>query len=108
MSDLYMNGRGVMDRTRKLNDALWDAMVPAWLGTSAAICGPFVAVMILLIDDEPRSILPYVAGAVLSLACFALGAFFAAPWFKARAAVQAHRKAMEAETTKRGRGWAHS
>lgn len=97
--DKYMNGIGLMEKTRCLEKKLWDAVLPAWLGSSVGLSG--VGLSLLLMDDGAT-------GFIFSAIFAAVAYFSAKPWFLALAEQDAHRRSMEAENKKRGDGWAKS
>lgn len=106
MSDeMYMNGRGVMDRTEELKDQLWVYIDRAILGDTFAVCGPSLTLVFFLF-------LPWLLAAVAAIAVSSVmiyaGRRYGKPHRDALKAVRDHREAMLAETRKRGKGWAMS
>lgn len=99
MNDLYMNGRGVLRHTRKLNEALFDEIPMAILGGGFMVGGMQMAVCAVI---ESHSFWMFL-GAV-GLIGFGLNAY--RYFHDAMGAVVKHRKAMQAETARLGKGWA--
>lgn len=98
----YMDGRGINQRTRELTDALWDAFLPAWLGTSIGIVAIMVGMIFAFWQDGP--ILIVGVGLMALGMSAAIGG--AGPWFEARARLNEHTAAIRRETERYGRGWA--
>lgn len=105
--EIYMNGVGVMQRTRELNDKLWDAVLGAIFGTSIP-CATIIctAATYFAPSSFDGGLLPWVLGANLIIA--AVGYKMASPWFVISHQLRQHTAKMNAETAKRGRGWAKS
>lgn len=107
----YMNGRGVMQRTRELSDDVWakldGALYGSFIGIPAIVISAFGVLFSWNFGRSPN---------FLSVAIFAFVGIIGAvvwhemnrPWSRAMAALVAHRKALEAETAKRGKGWSKS
>lgn len=107
--NLYMNGRGLMKRTRELNYALFDAVPNAILGATMMVCGPPLSWALIIHHfpwDPPLTWIQWTSAALMSLASLIGGWVLCKPWYTARRALRAHREAMEAETAKHGSGWA--
>ena len=101
MSKKYMNGRGINKRTRELQGKLWENIEGAIFGSTLALVAPFAAGVAAFAFDA------YII-AFLLLSAIPVGIAMALPWHKAHAEITRHREAMEAETAKRGKGWASS
>lgn len=106
---IYMNGRGISDKTRELNDAVWDAFDNAFIG---AVIGIFAITLSVFgafaaghIGRSPPLVLLF---GVIGFAGAVVWYKMHQPWRNAMDATIAHREAMEAETKKRGKGWAQS
>lgn len=106
--EMYMGGVGVQERTRILSDRLWDAVLPAIFGSSAAVCVPFLYAMCLIGDPRAGGIERTWYWDIIVAVAVIAGIYFAAPWFRIHAELKRHRLVMEAETAKRGKGWALS
>lgn len=106
---MHMNGRGIMERTEELIDAVWDALIPAWLGMSAAFGGPFFSWAFLIHRfpwDPPVTVGYWIAAGVISAFSFVGGVWLSTPWFKATRTLRAHTERLKQETAERGKGWA--
>jgi hypothetical protein len=103
-NEMYMNGRGVMARTRELTDAMWDALPMSVLGNCGILFGVGGGVFLLW---DAQTFLQG-AGGFAGLGLAVLGYIAAKPWWTALSALRKHTEAMDAETEKRGRGWARS
>lgn len=98
----YMNGRGVRQRTNELTDALWDAFLPAWIGTSIGVIAIAAGILFALWEDGPLLIVG-IGLMVLGVASTIAGA---GPWLDARARLAEHTDALRRETKRFGQGWA--
>lgn len=96
----YMNGRGVIAHTERLNDDMIQASDKAAVSDALG----FIAFLSLLAAFVFSSIFM----ALLALPVLYLCWRCRRPWIDARRAVVEHRRRMEEETAKRGRGWARS
>lgn len=105
----YMNGRGLLKRTEELNDAMWDALPMAFIGTSAAVLGPFISWGVF-IHRFPWDLPPpewfLWAFIIISTLSVSGGIWVSLPWWKAGRAIKRHTKMMKQETAKRGERWA--
>jgi hypothetical protein len=108
---LYMEGRGILEHTRRLNDALFDALMPAILGTVAVLAGPLFSWGFIIHHfpwEQPPTFWHWATATIISVISMVGGIYFSLPWLKAERAVRQHRKMMESETAKHGPGWASS
>jgi hypothetical protein len=108
---MYMDGRGIIKRTEKLCDELWDAVPLAWLGLSAMFIGPLLSWAFFVHKmpwDEPATTFDIKLALAFSFLFVVFGVLASYPWFNAYAESRRHRKAIEKETEKHGEGWADS
>ena len=111
MSEMYMNGHGIQDRTCRLNDALFDKLLHGIFGGIAIILGPFLSWGLVIHRfpwEEPVTQADWVIAVVVSLLAIIAGGWGYSRYSIALRAVKRHMKAMEEETSKRGKGWARS
>jgi hypothetical protein len=108
---MYMDGRGVMARTRKLTNRMWDQLLNVILGWSLMLCGPLLF-WAVFISHMPWEAPPDVADKIIfcfGTACSIIaGGLLARPWHMAVRELKRHTAAMERETELRGNGWAES
>ena len=104
--EIYMNGCGIMAMTRKLRVEVFDALVPAIIGASAAVVFPTVSAGLIVANAVPQVWIWLGSGALFLMAL--LGTLLAIPFFRAVHILQCHTTALEAETRRRGKGWAQS
>ena len=104
---MYMDGRGIHQRTRALTDALWAKVPQAVIGTSAAIAAPFIGGLMWIAPSREPSSVPWL-GIGIAAVCVLAGTLVTVPYFQAEAALKRHTREMNAETEKRGEGWAAS
>lgn len=102
---MYMNGNGIHERTRRLTDDLWNAVGWAIVGSAMATAGPLIFAMMWFIPGAPMVspmwVLPVIG-------CAAIGLWLSLPWWRAKSALRRHTASLDAETEKRGCGWARS
>lgn len=96
----YMDGRGIMARTEELNSDMWGAVPQAICGGAAGVLAALCVAGAFMFGSWP--LVP--AAGLLGWLSYDLHG----PWLRAKRAVADHREAMEAETEKRGKGWAQS
>ncbi len=106
---MYLNGRGINQRTRELTDAVWDKLLHAIFGSTLAVAGPIITCgLILLMFSLEAPVLPEqkIGAFIVSLSCVVIGVLIARPWFTAKRALDTHTENMRRETEQRGKGWA--
>ncbi|WP_156798528.1 hypothetical protein [Ahrensia sp. R2A130] len=105
---IYMNGRGVMAKTEKLNSAAWGHVGYAIIGS----CGALLSIPLFLVNLYKSVENGFTSLGAIYMACalviFFSGIVMTRPHSKAISELRVHRMAMEAETKKRGLGWASS
>lgn len=110
-TEIYMNGRGVLQRTSDLTDKMWFALPFAFIGGCLAFLGPFFAWAEILhtLPWHPKPTMQdwWIAGEI-SFVTFGSGVVLLAPWIRACWRLNAHTKALNQENAKRGAGWAQS
>lgn len=102
---LYMGGRGVLKKTDELVDASWATIFHGVIGYTIATVVPIFALVVALANWD---LWVTVCSIIIALVSVFGGFEIARPRRDAMAALVAHRKAVEAETEKRGPGWARS
>ena len=112
MGEIYMDGRGVVAKTDRLNDAMWTALLWAFVGLAF-----FVGYAVLGSSWSPASQMPwdlplprwrYSVDIITRAVAGVGGVAMAAPWFVAGRRISRHSKSMGRETKKHGPGWAAS
>lgn len=101
---IYMDGHGLMSRTRELNNAVWDALTPQMIIVPPVLFIGTVLSTLLLVRSLWFAPVP---GAFLIISLFVADRM-TAPWRNAMRELRTHREAMENETKRLGKGWAHS
>lgn len=122
---MYMDGKGIMRRTERLNtdmkqkvDALWDSLGMAFIGLSMALVGLLLSWGPILLPGapwQPPSTWHLAIAIAVTAFTVPVGIWLSLPWFRAERAlkqhikiVEAHTAAMKRERAKRGPGWAKS
>lgn len=96
----YMNGIGIMAHTRKLIDDSWNAFPFAVAGGASVVLSIWSVVI--------ASVHQVWWFTIFSVIWLIVAWLMYGPWVKAFCALHEHRHRMEAETAKRGDGWASS
>ncbi len=104
----YMNGVGIMQKTRELIDKTWETVIFAIFGITAALFAPFVMFVSFLASGESWTLTAWCVHVGAAAIAVAGGISITIPWLRASKALSAHQKRMEPETAKRGKGWARS
>lgn len=103
----YMDGRGINERTRNLESAMWANINGAILGSTLATCGPIIAIVFFSVTSGNHPAWDrWLLTVVVSIACAAVGIWMGEPYRRALRAIKQHTAEMRAETAKRGSGWA--
>lgn len=105
MDNLYMGGRGIKERTSKLNDALWDAIDAKALGETVSLSSVLLGALVWM----PFLSIPFVERGLLTallITAFAWGWDYARPWYRAKKELQDHIDRMNDMTDRYGPGWA--
>lgn len=105
---MYMNGRGLTKHTEKLNNAVFasldKALIGSFIGIPALVTAAFGAFVSGYNGSFASGVFFVLLGAGGAIVWYKMHK----PWSDAMKATNAHREAMEAETAKRGGGWAKS
>jgi hypothetical protein len=107
---VYMNGRGIVDRTRRLTGDMWDAVPLAVMGSMLMVVGLGAAGGQVLCLYHGLTQWGWGSGGIILVGTFLGGAGSIGPivYNQAERRLRDHRCAVEAETERLGRGWAKS
>lgn len=110
-TDMYMDGIGIQERTRHLSDNLWDTLTLGIFGAWIIFIGPFTSWMFIIHRfswQTPTTEFDWGLAIIISVASVAVGLKMHLPHHRAMTALKRHRKNMERETARRGKGWGRS